>query len=196
MLALQSQLRCPSAARLGLFSHAKAACHESWLGCGSRAWPRWSCLGWLCIPDCHCARSLQATNMLTCEPPDVLWCLVWLVLGCEMRVVVSQSVAECHSVANGVRATCAFCPVVNVCPGSSPLGVRGWRVRCCLALNYYYYYYLRVLCVRSAQRRTGRILKGCKWKVEGAEAVLWRHLWWRSPSQPQNVRRNGLELYT
>ena len=121
MLASQSQLRCPSAARLGLFSHAKAACHESWLGCGSRAWPRWSCLGWLCIPDCHCARSLQATNMLTCEPPDVLWCLVWLVLGCEMRVVVSQSVAECHSVANGVRTTCVLLSGGERVPRQRPL---------------------------------------------------------------------------
>ena len=44
-----------SAAQPGSFSRAKSACHESWRGCGPRAWPRWFLLGYGCaslLPLC------------------------------------------------------------------------------------------------------------------------------------------------
>ena len=115
MLVLQCQVRCETAAQPGSFSRAKSACHESWRGCGPRARPRWSLLGYGCASLAAVVRLCpsQATKMLACEHLSAvfLWCLV----ACEMRVAVSQNVAVvgwgpavnplCQCVSN-VRPSC------------------------------------------------------------------------------------------
>ena len=114
-----------SAAQPGSFSRAKSACHESWRGCGPRARPRWSLLGYGCASLAAVVRLCpsQATKMLACEHLSAvfLWCLV----ACEMRVAVSQNVAVvgwgpavnplCQCVSNACPRRGALCLALDPC---------------------------------------------------------------------------------
>ena len=125
MLVLQCQVRCETAAQPGSFSRAKSACHESWRGCGPRARPRWSLLGYGCASLAAVVRLCpsQATKMLACEHLSAvfLWCLV----ACEMRVAVSQNVAVvgwgpavnplCQCVSNACPRRGALCLALDPC---------------------------------------------------------------------------------
>ena len=126
MLALQCQIRCPTAAQSCLFSRAKSVCHESSLGCGLRAQPRWLLLGLAVHSPCsRCAPLFLASNKdvgLVNLSAVFLWCLVGV---CRPARCVSSCRRASQFVCDGgwfgavgVRSAVA---VSNVLPTQRPL---------------------------------------------------------------------------